>query len=164
MGVGSDPSLPIVFALATFVVSVAGPALSTRKPSQTLLEAALNGKDMPWAQHMTETSAAWVKATSQDFGSVLGALALGIVARAKQLGTNFASDVANRDVLMHQSFPSSSLLRTFSQCHGIMLATAGAFFAVYALHAVGVMLAPLILAIGELGNIVLGWFGNDQSE
>lgn len=156
--------MPIILALATFTVSVAGLALSTKDPSQTLLEIALKGRGLPWAQHATEVSTIWVKSTSDDFQPVISAAVLSVATRAKEVGINVARDIANRDALLHQTFTTCALLRAFNRCHIVVLATAGTFFAVYALHALGVLLGPVVLVIGELANIMMTWFWDGQSK
>lgn len=144
-------------------MSVAGLALSTKDPSQTLLEIALDGKGMPWAQHATEASTVWVKSTSEYIQPVVSAAVLNVATKAKQLGINVARDVTNRDPLLHQTFTTCALLRTFNRCHIVVLTTAGTFFAVYALYALGVLLGPVVLVIGDLGNIMMTWFWYGQS-
>lgn len=159
--VKSDCSLPIVFALAIVAISMLGLAMSAQEPLQPLREIDLK---MPWAQRMIEASAVRVEPASNDFGKWFKVLAIGVGARARQFGSNVASDFANRDWHMHQSFPTSELLRTFNWCHNLALATAGAFFAGYAIHALGVMLGPAVLVIGDLGDIFLSWFGGNENE
>lgn len=134
-------------------MAVAGPAsakIRAARVSETLHEIAAKGGHS--VQEAAEDVEPWARS------------AAGVGRDAGRLASVLASRVPSREVVMQQHLTAPGALRAFNACHHVMRGTAGVMFTVYALYTVGVLLGPVVLVIGDAGNVVASWIWEDQSE
>lgn len=134
-------------------MAVAGPAsakIRAARVSETLHEIAAKGGN--WVQEAAEDVEPWARS------------AAGVGRDARRVASVLASRVPSREVVMQQYLTAPGALRAFNACHHVMRGTAGVMFTVYALYTVGVLLGPVVLVIGDAGNVVASWIWEGQSE